>query len=489
MLEVKNLSIELNSRFLIRDLSFVLNKKDKLAIIGEEGNGKTSLIKAILGINNYCEITGNIKIFGTIGYLAQEFNKEELQLSVRDYLFASLDDYYDALSNLYYYLEQVDLAESILNREKLETLSGGEKIKVGLLKLIIQESDILILDEPTNNLDLKTLEFLEQFLKQITKPIIFISHDEQLIENVANMLLHLEIVKKKTECKHTITKLKLSEYKEYRNQTIEKNIMIANKEEANFKKQQARMNQIMQKVEHQQNTISRSDPHGGYLLKKKMKSIKSMEKRINKEKRTDLPSFEESIEFFINNNSLPNKKRILDLHQEIFNQEINLEIYGNEHIVITGNNGVGKTRLLKIIYDLLKIRKDLNIFYMPQNYFELLPVDKTPIEYLTTKVKIEDIRSRLGSLNVTKDEMISKINQLSGGTKAKIFLCELALSNANVLILDEPTRNFSPLSTPVLIKSLKNFNGAIIAVTHDRAFINVVSDKIYVLEEDKLVIK
>ena len=141
MLEIKNLSIRLNDRYLVEELSLVLNKNDKLAIIGEEGNGKSTLLKAILGIANYVNITGTINVLGNkIGYLAQNINIADLEKRVFDYLFLNDNDYYNKVNSFYKYLEIINLKDTILE-QLIKTLSGGEKVKIGILKLLLEEND------------------------------------------------------------------------------------------------------------------------------------------------------------------------------------------------------------------------------------------------------------------------------------------------------------------------------------------------------------
>ena len=171
---------------------------------------------------------------------------------------------------------------------------------------------------------------------------------------------------------------------------------------------------------------------------------------------------------------------------------ISLSIRGPEHICIIGKNGCGKTTLLRKIAEELLNRTDIKASYMPQNYEELLDMTQTPIEFLCTigdKDEISKIRTYLGSMKYTADEMSHSIADLSGGQKAKILLLKMSMAGSNVLILDEPTRNFSPLSNPVIRQMLKSFKGAIISVSHDRKYIEEVADKVYELTELGLVIK
>ena len=173
----------------------------------------------------------------------------------------------------------------------------------------------------------------------------------------------------------------------------------------------------------------------------------------------------------------------------VLSRDIFLRVRGPEKICIIGKNGAGKTTLLKHIAEELLARKDLRAVYMPQNYDDLLEMDLTPVEYLAPsgdKEEVTRIRTYLGSMKYTTDEMSHPIRDLSGGQKAKILLLKMSVSAADVLILDEPTRNFSPLSGPVIRQMLHGFPGAILSVSHDRKYIEEVCDKVYRLTENGL---
>ena len=497
MLEVSNLSIKIQDRYLVKNLSLTLNKGDKLAIIGEEGNGKSTLLKGILGICKYAEVTGNINLKGnTIGYLAQSMSENELSKKTHDFLFKDDNDYYEKTNNLYKYLELLNLSDKILE-QKIGTLSGGEKVKIGLLKLLINEYDILFLDEPTNDLDLDSLEWLEKFINNIDKPIMYVSHDETLLANTANMILHLEQIMKKTDCRNTLLKIDYDTYVTQRLKKIDKQTQIANFEKRTFNKQQEKLRKIMQKVEHQQNTISRKDPHGAQVLKKKMHTLKSQEKRLDETKITEIPDVEENINFFFEDVSIPKTKNIISLdipkltiQDKLLSENIKLDIIGNTHLCIIGQNGVGKSTLIKLIYEKLKNREDIKVGYMPQTYDDIFANYDYALSFLCPSGNKDDItkaRMYLGNMKFTRDEMTSKIKDLSNGTKAKLFLIKMVLEKYNVLILDEPTRNVSPLSNPVIRKVLKEFKGTIISISHDRKYIAEVIDNLYILTPKGLI--
>ena len=251
----------------------------------------------------------------------------------------------------------------------------------------------------------------------------------------------------------------------------------------------------MQKVEYQQNTITRADPYGARALKMKMKSLKSQEKRLEDTDLTELPVVSEKIHFLFEDIMVPKNKEILKLdipelkvENKILSKNIKLDIIGNIHLCIIGKNGVGKSTFIKEIYNQLKLRHDMKVGYMPQNYEEILKNYDKVLDFIGVddKESITKARMYLGNMNFTKEEMTGKIEDLSNGTKAKLFLMKFVIDECNVLILDEPTRNVSPLSNPVIRESLRNFKGTIISISHDRKYIDEVIDEVYILKEDGL---
>lgn len=499
MFEIKNMEIYIYPRYLIKNLSLVLNKGDKLAIIGEEGNGKSTLLKAILGMCDYGTITGDINFHNNkIGYLEQVIKEEDRQKKVFDFLFFDEDDYYNKINDFYSYLATLKLDDAIL-KQFMKTLSGGEMVKVRFLKMLLDDVDIYFLDEPTNDLDILTLEWLEDFINQTSKPVVYISHDETLLSRTANMILHLEQVHRKSDCRHTLLKSDYDTYVSERLKSIEHQTQIARSEKREFNKKTMRLQQVMQKVEYQQRTISRSDPHGAKLLKKKMHSLKSQEKKLDNTNLTEIPDVEEGIYFTFECVSIPKKKAILNLElpflevgNRVLAKNIKLEVVGPEHICIIGKNGMGKTSLIKRIYEELAMRSDITLGYMAQDYEDVLGGYDNVLDFITqgkSKEEITRARMFLGNMKFTEAEMTGRIKDLSNGTKAKLILVKFVLDRCDVLLLDEPTRNVSPLSNPVIRSVLKEFKGTIISVSHDRKYLAEVVDKIYLLTENGLVEK
>ena len=255
-------------------------------------------------------------------------------------------------------------------------------------------------------------------------------------------------------------------------------------------------------MEHEQNVISRQDPAGGRLLKKSMHRIKAYEARFEKEyeNMTEIPETEDAIFIkFGEKAGIAAGKTVLEytlpkltVEGRTLAENITLNIRGPEKVCIIGKNGCGKTTLLREIAEKMQSRTDIKVSYMPQNYEELLDMEQTPVEFLTEtgdKDEISKIRTYLGSMKYTADEMGHKIGDLSGGQKAKLLLLKMSMSGSNVLILDEPTRNFSPLSNPVIRNMLRGFGGAILTVSHDRKYIGEVATKVYELTEQGLVVR
>lgn len=506
ILQIKHLTVthKKDLHTLLEDVSFVLEQGDKMAVIGEEGNGKSTLLKLIYEpdiAEAYVEYQGEILTGNAvIGYLAQELKQEQKEQTVWEFC-SENPAFYDQNPR-----ELADIArklgilpEFFYRQEKMGELSGGEKVKVQLAGIMMQRPDIILMDEPSNDLDLETLEFLEKFILETQAGILYVSHDETLIERTANKILHLEQLRRKSRCRYTVANMDYKTYMENRSREFTNQERVAGKQREEFAKQQERFLRIQQKVEHQQNAISRQDPHGGQLLKKKMHAVKSMERRFEKEKEEflEFPEQEDAIFLrFAKDCAVPKGKivlnyslDVLEAGGEILARDIVLWVQGPVHVGIIGKNGCGKTTLLRKIAENLLERKDIKTAYMPQNYEEIMDLEKTAVNFLVKtgdKEEEKRIRTYLGSMKYTAEEMTHPMRELSGGQKAKLFLLKMSMEGSQVLVLDEPTRNFSPLSNPVIRKNLTEFPGAIISVSHDRKYLKEVCHVIYELTETGL---
>lgn len=506
MLQIQNLTIthKKDSRELVRDFSFCLNPGDRAALIGEEGNGKSTLLKLIYDerlTEDYAEFTGVISKKGMrLGYLPQELPEAEKEKSVWEFCMEKPGFAECQPKELARTAGRMGLDAGLFySDQKMGSLSGGERVKLQLACILLDGPDVLLLDEPSNDLDLPTLDFLERLILDSPVPVLYISHDEVLLERTANLIIHVELIRRKTVSRVTVTRSGYREYVDRRLASLGRQEQQARNERREYAKQQERFRQIQQKVEHGLRSVSRQDPHSGYLMKKKMRAVKAQERRFQKEAEefTELPDTEDAIFVRLGEQMpMPAGKRVLEYRKaelsaggRVLARDISLDVRGPERVCIVGRNGAGKSTLLKEIAEELSKRQDLHTGYMPQNYEELLDISRTPVEFLADtgdKQERDRIGTYLGSMKYTADEMGRPIRELSGGQKAKLLLLKLSMQKCDVLVLDEPTRNFSPLSAPVIRGILKDFTGAIISVSHDRKYIQEVCTAVYELDETGL---
>jgi ATPase subunit of ABC transporter with duplicated ATPase domains len=503
MLQIKNLTIthRKDGRALLKDFSFTLEPGERAALIGEEGDGKSTLLKLIYDeklVADYAEYTGEIIKGGLkLGYLAQELSPEQKGRSVYEFC-AGLPSF-----SLLTPPEVSDCARRLGLRPELlwsdrpvGTLSGGEKVKLQLAGILMERPDALLLDEPSNDLDIETLQGLEAFLNTCGLPALYVSHDETLIERTANVIVHLEQVRRKTLPRWTVARMPYRQYVEARRARFAHQGQVAREERSRYEKQQQKFRQIRSKVERAQASVSRSDPHGGRLLKKKMKAVQSMGRRLQRAHSESVQAPDSEDAAFVRfgaGTAVPNGKTVLDFRLDrlqvgprVLARNIRLHVAGPEKICIVGRNGAGKTTLLRQIAAELLARSDIRAAYMPQNYEELLNGAQTPVDFLASSGSRQEtarIRTFLGSMKYTADEMEHGVSELSGGQKAKLLFLKMVFSGCNVLVLDEPTRNLSPLSGPVIRRALKAFGGAVVSVSHDRRYIAEVCSRVYRLTE------
>jgi ATPase subunit of ABC transporter with duplicated ATPase domains len=509
MLQIKDLTIthRKDFRIILEKFNLTLNDKDKAVIIGEEGNGKSTLMKWIYDpsmAEEYTECEGELITSGEVlGYLPQELPDADKDKTLYEYF---------SEANLFFDKDPKELAELakefripvdfFYSDQNMGSLSGGEKVKAQLLRILMDKPTVLLLDEPSNDIDISTLELLERLINGWEHIALFISHDETLIENTANVVIHIEQIMRKTKSRYTIVRDSYRNYIEKRAEDFQRQEQQALNDRKEKKRRDEKYARVYNSVEHALSNVSRQSPAEGKNLKDKMHTVKAMGKRFEKEDEnmTKMPEQEEAIFFKLGSYDarMPAGKTVIEYSLDelrtpddtkILAKDIFLRVRGPEKICIVGTNGVGKTTLLKKMVKELLARSDIKVQYMPQNYEELLDLDVTPVEFLdeTGDKKVRTrIRTYLGSLKYTADEMDHPIRELSGGQKAKVLLLKMSLSDANVLILDEPTRNFSPLSGPVIRKMISLFPGAVISISHDRKYIDEVCTKVYTLTENGL---
>lgn len=498
MLHVEKLTLyhRQTNQLLCEAISFVIRSGDKVALIGEEGNGKSTLLKSILNpalVSDYIELEGSIRNhFAKTVYLPQQLDSAICKKTIAEYVFEmphSMELDFDLLYQLAPSL-QWD-SQKLSSEQRIATLSGGEKVKLQLLVLLAQNPDLLLLDEPSNDLDMKTVHWLAHWIKSARQTILFISHDETLLTKTASRVILLDSIHHKKVVRAVVANTDYATFVKDRDAAFEKQTQIARTELAHHAHKEEQLQSARNKAHHNLNTVSRQSPYIAARLKKRMHTIKAMEKRYDREKGelTEIPIREEAILVKLRcSTPLPSQKVIVNYENELLTigdcvliPNFSLLVRGKDKLLLTGANGIGKTTLLKKIYNDLRHRTDLRVGYMPQDYMEQLPLEKSPIEFLTKTGDTEEktkIMTYLGSIRFSKEEMRLPIHRLSGGQKAKLFLVKLDLEDCNVLLVDEPTRNFSPLSQPEVREIFREFPGCLIAVSHDEEFVQAVSGRV-----------
>ena len=507
MLTVRQLNIlhRRDARPLIRDLSFTLSGTERLAVIGEEGNGKSALLKAIACpalIAYWATVSGDVHAQGeSIGYLAQEAPSEWDDLPVCELCMAHpafLDTDPGTLAGI---CRQLTMTQDLCWTDTpFRVLSGGEKVRLRLMLLLCAKPTMLLLDEPGNDLDLDAMNALEGLLLSCSLPVLYVSHDESLLQRTATQVLHLESLHGRSEPRWTWSREPYAAYVQSRKSQMENQEILWKNEQREQRIQEEKLRRIENAVEHAQANISRQDPHGGRLLKKKMKAVKSLEHRYQREQAdaTQKPVQETSMTaLFRDITPVPAGKQVicLDLNclkagDRTLASGIHLLVRGSEKILIIGKNGSGKTTLLREIGSRLDSDTGLRVAQMPQHYEEVLNPALSPVDFLNTggdKEQRTMIRAALISMKFSRDELEHPIASLSGGQKTKVLLLRLMLAQPSVLLMDEPTRNLSPLSAPVMRDMIRSFPGAMICVTHDRLLIQDWPGRVLELTELGLV--
>ncbi|QIK69505.1 ABC-F family ATP-binding cassette domain-containing protein [Erysipelothrix sp. HDW6C] len=475
-------------RELVAPFSLSINTKDKIAVIGEEGNGKSLFFKSLIHDSSLNDLVVDLTLSHTktvFGYLSQDISKESLNISALDFM---IEEDWDRYQYLNENLERIlpHLTDADLDRP-VSSFSGGERVKLQIIRLMMQRVDCYVLDEPTNDLDLPTIIWFEDWLLALDKPVLFISHDVRLISNVANRIVHFEQTHRKTRSRITVFEGDYATYVATRNSHINQHNQNVDNLANQKAKQMDRWRQLYSKVEHKLSTNTRQNPAKGRLLKKKMKAVKSMEKRFDREVIDDKIDVEDAISLRFEPNKGVHRKRVktidvdsLDIAGKHLGDNYFLDIYSTDKVAIIGRNGIGKSTLINRVF-----AEHGAIMY--QDYRRNLDYDANPIDNCVRTGDREErglITNHLGSLKFTETEMNTPMRYLSGGQKAKISLLKLVLLKPDVIVLDEPSRNLSPLSVSEIYTMLQNYQGAIVCITHDRSLIDAVFNQVLEFTEE-----
>ena len=506
---------------IFENISFELHSNERVGMIGQNGCGKTTLMKVLMGIENYHGGSISFKKGSKVGYLDQIFKcppnttvmevlekpfenifniKLELKASEErlkdlsgEALDAEMKNYgllmdqfercggYDIETNINKVCSGLSIPDSFRERP-VESLSGGEKTRVFLGKLLLENPDILLLDEPTNHLDIKSIEWLEEFLLTYNGTVFMVSHDRSFLNKVANRIIELE---------PTEVKVYDGNYDFY----------VTEKERRFELEYKAYVNN-QKKIDRMEKQIERYRIWGAMRDSEVMyKRAKELEKRLEKVEVFDRPTFENS-RIRLSTDKVSRSGKIVlnvkDLCKSFDNKKvlskISFTLFYQDKLCIMGENGSGKSTLLKIILGEIQpedgeasIGASVKLGYLPQNIiFE--DEEMTILEYFTRKHSITEsiARAELAKMLFIQDDVYKKIKFLSGGEKSRLKLCSLIFDKVNFMILDEPTNHLDIDSREVLEETLAKFNGTILFVSHDRYFIRKVATKIMILDKSSM---
>ncbi len=506
ILSCNNLSFSYGDINILNNVSFSIEKESKAAIIGSNGCGKSTLLKLINGIETPDD--GNIFISKntTIGYLPQhveidsqksilkeitdgysdiikiEKEIEALRSNIEKGNTDLIDNYNILLNKLIDSggLEYQNRAKSLLNslgfknedfNTSVSNLSGGERTRLYLAKILLNNPDLLILDEPTNHLDLNSIQWLESLLKKSKQTIIIVSHDRYFLNQISDITFEIS--------NHNITKFN-GNYDYY---SVEKQ-RLYNIQLHNYFNQQKEITRINNYIMQQK----------AWNRERNIRAAESRQKMLEKMDIIDEPYKDTSkIKFIFNNSSESGNDvlSVINLNKKIGDKivinNLSFQVKKRDRLLIIGKNGAGKSTLLKIINGIIKQTSgdfffgyNTKIGYYDQEN-QQLDDNNTVIEELWStfpRLPLYDIRKTLSYFLFNDEDIEKRVADLSGGEKARLTFSKLILSDINVLILDEPTNHLDMRSKDILEEALLSFNGTIIAVSHDRYFINKVATRI-----------
>ena len=517
-LKIKNASIEYGSNVVLENIDLTIKNNEKIGIVGRNGTGKTSILKAIIGEIEFTDGYDKFQIEKDnfkIGYIKQSLNKSEEETTLIDYIkevYNNIINIENEINNIEYKLS-INYEEKLLNRynellnnykllggynyikeytlalnrfgftkesynKKLKEFSGGEITKISLLKLLLSKPDLLVLDEPTNHLDIDALEWLENYLINYKKSILLVSHDRMFLDNICNVIYSIEFGElKRYQGNYT-------KYIKQREEEYNKNM----KDYIYQQKEIKRLNDLINKFKYKPTKAKMAMARVKVL--EKMNIIEKPKKESNKTFKTNFNPV---------NNSYKETLKLISLSvgydKELF--KIDLKLQRGDKLGIIGKNGSGKSTLVKTIVGEInpiagKVIKGENtsISYFSQK-FENLNLENTIYdeikEEFTTMSPLE-IRTLLGSFNFSNDDVFKKIKDLSGGEKVRVSLCKILNSKPNLLVLDEPTNHLDILNKETIEKLLKDYKGTLIIVSHDRYLIKNVVNRLLVIEENNILL-
>lgn len=504
-MKIDNLSLSFGTAEVYKNLTIEFNQNDKVGIIGVNGAGKTTLFKLILG--ELTPDTGTITVSSKIGYLPQviedNFNKE---MSVFDYLLSArpIKELENKLTNLYEqiateknehnlkkYMKDITKVEDELtyyeqyNAEsellkiiagmniddtlldlKLKNLSGGQKSKIAFARLLYSKPETLLLDEPTNHLDLDTKDYIIEYLKNYKGLILVISHDTSFLDEITNKTLYIDKNKKTG----TLYNGSYSKYEKIKKERELATSRLHDKQQ----KEEEKLKEIIARY------IRGNEKKANIAKDRQKKLEKLLSEKVEVEKKNKYTKFKINIKY--PSYSIPiscNNLTFGYTEENLLYQNLTFDLIRGEKFLIVGENGIGKTTLLKLIMNILtplegsiNISEKTLIGYYAQEH-DLLNKEKTIKENFSDSGLTDyELRRFLGSFLFTNDDIFKKINILSPGERSRVALAKIALSGANTLLLDEPTNHLDPMTQLIIADTFKDYEGTMLVVSHNLEFVD-----------------
>ena len=519
MVSIDNISVEFSIKPLFSDVSFVINPKDRIALVGKNGAGKSTLLKIIAGLQN--PTRGNVakqkditigylpqvmqlsddttvveeteKAFQYVHQLQQKIDKMNRLIAERtDY---ESDDYMQLLQDYAHESERFNLLGGINYKAELERtllglgfkqtdfnrptkeFSGGWRMRIELAKILLMHPDVLLLDEPTNHLDIGSIGWLEQFIMQRANAVVLVSHDRAFINNVTNRTIEIT-------CGHINDyKVKYDQYVVLRDERREQQLRAYENQQKEIAETQAFIERFKYKPTKSNQVQSRM---------KALEKIQLIEVDEVDNARLNLkfPKCQRSGDFPV---ICEEVKKAYGQH--VVFQNVNLTIKRGEKVAFVGNNGEGKSTLVKCIMNeitfdgTLKVGHNVQIGYFAQNQAQLLDGDITVFDTIDSVAKGDmrtKVRDILGAFMFPGENVDKFVKVLSGGERSRLAMIRLLLEPVNLLILDEPTNHLDMQSKEVLKNAIKEFDGTVIVVSHDRDFLDGLVSRVYEFADGKV---
>ncbi len=512
MFSLSNISVQFTGDYILNEVSFLINKRDRIGLVGKNGTGKSTLCKVLKGTIK--PETGELSIpsDASIGYLPQELRIESNRTVIEEAIqaFEKILKWKENLKSIakkicesedyesQHYLNQIkrynDLnekivmagghqieadTEKILNglgfkrsdfKRNINEFSYGWQMRVEIAKILLQNPELVLLDEPTNHLDIESIQWLEEFLETYPGAVIIVSHDRALLDNITNRTIEI------SQGNIYDYKASYSDYLQMREERLEKQI-------AAYNNQQNQVRQIERFIERfrYKNT--------------KAKQVQSKIKMLEKMDKVEIDEPDHSSIHFSFPGAPSSGKIVVETKgieksygREAILENIDFVALRGDRIAFVGRNGEGKTTFSKILTGnlsykgQLKIGHNVLIGYYAQNQGEMLDPSKTVFQTIDD-IAAGDVRTKirgiLGSFLFSEEDIEKKVSILSGGEKARLSLAKLLLSPVNMLVLDEPTNHLDMSSKDILKNALLQFKGTLIIVSHDRDFLQGLTKKVY----------